>query len=95
LGSLIEAFIDEFQRRYRELLETSGSRLKSIDAQIGRQRQQIEAVMTGLVTVPGSKAIGARLAAEEARLSPLDPERAALTDQRPKVMSHPDRPLRG
>jgi hypothetical protein len=85
----IEAFIDEFQRRYRELLETSGSRLKSLDAQIARQRQQIEAVMTALVTVPGSKALGARLTIEEAKLPQLEAERAALTDQRPKVMPHP------
>jgi site-specific DNA recombinase len=85
----IEAFIDEFQRRYRELLETSGSRLKSIDGQIARQRQQIEAVMAALVTVPGSKALGARLATEEGRLTQMEAERATLTDQRPKVMPHP------
>ena len=85
----IEAFIDEFQRRYRELLDTSGTKIKSIDAQIARQRQQIEAVMTALVTVPGSKALGARLAIEEAKLPQLEAERAALTDQRPKVMPHP------
>ena len=85
----IEAFIDEFQRRYGELLETSGSRLKSVDGQIARQRQQIEAVMAALVTVPGSKALGARLAAEEAKLSQLDAERATVADQRPKVMPHP------
>ena len=85
----IEAFVEEFQRRYRELLDTSGSRLKVMEAQIARQRQQIEAVMAALVTVPGSKALGARLATEEAQLAQFETERAALTDQRPKVMPHP------
>ena len=60
-----------------------------MDAQITRQRQQIEAVMAALVTVPGSKARGARLATEEAKLGQLEAERSALTDQRPKVMPHP------
>ncbi len=69
-------------------LDTSGSRLKVMDAQIARQRQQIEAVMAALGTVPGSKALGARLATEEAKLAQLEAERAALTDQRPKVMPH-------
>lgn len=61
--------LDAFQRRHHELLDTSGSRLKSMVAPIARQRQQIEAVMTALVTVPGSKAVGARLATEEAKSS--------------------------
>jgi hypothetical protein len=40
----VEAFIDEFQRRYRVLLEISGSRLKTMrsrlraSASISRQR---------------------------------------------------------
>src|SRR4051812_18290241 len=63
------AVLDEFQRRYQELLDTSGSRLKSMVAPIARQRQQIEAVMTALVTVPGSQALGARLATKEAKSS--------------------------
>ena len=45
--------------------------------------------MAALVTVPGSKARGARLATEEAKLGQLEAERSALTDQRPKVMPHP------
>ena len=92
----IEAFIEEFQRRYRELLDTSGSRLKAMDAQIARQRQQIEAVMAALVTVPGSKALGARLATEEAKLGQFEAERARL--HRPAAQGHappcPHRPLR-
>jgi hypothetical protein len=60
-----------------------------MDAQIARQRQQIEAVMVALVTVPGSKALGARLATEEEKLAQLEAERATLADQRPKVMPHP------
>jgi hypothetical protein len=79
----VRAFIEEFQRRYRELLDTSGSRLNVMDGQIARQRQQIEAVIAALVTVPGSKALGARLATEEARLGQL--ERSA----RPSLTSGP------
>jgi hypothetical protein len=60
-----------------------------MDAQIARQRRQIEVVMAALVTVPGSKALGARLATEEAKVAQLEAERDALTDQRPKVMPHP------
>ena len=85
----VEAFIEEFQRRYRELLETSGSRLKTIEGQIARQREHIEAVMAALVTVPGSKALGAKLATEEAKLSELEAERTATSNERPKVMPHP------
>ena len=86
----IEAFIDEFQRRYRELLETSGSRLKTIDGEIARQRKQIDAVMAALVTVPGSKALGGRLATEEAKLAELEAQRFGIAaDERPKVMPHP------
>ncbi len=39
--------------------------------------------------MPGSKALGARLAIEEAKLPHLEAERPTLTDQRPKVMPHP------
>jgi hypothetical protein len=86
----IEAFIDEFQRRYRDLLETSGSRLKTIDGEIARQRKQIDAVMAALVTVPGSKALGGRLATEEAKLAELEAQRSDVAaDERPKVMPHP------
>jgi hypothetical protein len=60
-----------------------------MDAQIARQRQQIEAVMAALVTVPGSKALGARLAADEMKLAEFEADRAVLTDDRPKVMAHP------
>ncbi len=56
----IEAFIDEFQRRYRELLETSESRLKSVDGEIARQRKQIDAVLAALVTVPRAPRPSAR-----------------------------------
>jgi len=58
-----------------------------MDAQIARQGQQIEAVMAALVTVPGSKALGARLATEEAKLRQLEEERSALTDQWPYAPS--------
>ena len=65
------------------MLDTSGSRLKAMDAEIARQRQQIEAVMAALVTVPGSKALGARLPTEEAKLGQLEAERSALTGTSP------------
>ena len=46
-------------------------------------------VLAALVTVPGSKALGGRLATEEGKLAQLEAERATLDDQRPKVMPHP------
>ncbi|HVY41253.1 MAG TPA: DUF4126 family protein [Polyangia bacterium] len=57
--------------------------------QIARQRQHVEAVMAALVTVPGSKALGAKLATEEAKLLALEAERTAASNERPKVMPHP------
>ena len=51
----IEAFIEELQRRYRELLDTSGSRLKAIDAKIARY---VEGLLTTLDTdIPKARAI--------------------------------------
>ena len=44
--------------------------------------------MAALVTVPGSKH-GAKLATEEAKLSELEAERTAASNERPKVMPHP------
>ena len=45
--------------------------------------------MAALVTVPGSKALAAKLATEEAKLSELEAERTAASNERPKVMPHP------
>ena len=45
--------------------------------------------MMGARHSTGSKALGARLGIEEAKLPGWEAKRAALTDQRPKVMLHP------
>jgi hypothetical protein len=85
----IELFITEFERRYRELLDTAGSRLKDIEAQIASKRKLLENVTLALLTVPGSKALGAKLAAEEAKLAELEASREVAVRERPKVMPHP------
>jgi hypothetical protein len=41
------------------------------------------------VTVPGSKALGAKLATEEAKLSELEAEHVIASREQPKVMPHP------
>lgn len=41
------------------------------------------------MTVPGSKALGERLAAEEKTLGQLEAQRLQLQEARPKVLPHP------
>ena len=62
---------EQFYRKHlpgAPFLPRSSSRPKTIEGQIARRREHVEAVMAALVTVPGSKH-GAKLATEEAKLS--------------------------
>ncbi len=61
----VEVFVEAFRQRCAEL-EAEGSPTKELEDKIERQRQLLANITQALVTVPGSKTLGEKLAVEEA-----------------------------
>lgn len=84
----VERFVAAFKARFAAQARPDDQRV-GLENQLTRQEALVGNILQALVAVPGSPALAAKLAAEEATLQRLRTELAALTPTAQRVLPHP------